>query len=266
MMSAAALVLTLLSPAADPPLRATPAYATLLPSISLPPTFEDRLLYYQSFDSPDGAPEVNGTGSAPNALEPQPDGIRGRCALGAQDTGLHLNSEAFSPHRPLTASFWWALVEDARIDGVFGLFHLTNGRGFISHFSRGQGEWCALQRPAGILQVYNLDGIANVNGIYEGDLLGKLDLRAGVWHHTAIVIRGASLVEVYTDGLKVFETRNNGRSFAPEDKLHDLRVGSFWGAPALIDEVAILQRALSAEEIADYVHAIRQMAAVDYPQ
>ena len=265
-MSAAALALMLLPAAADPPLRTAPAFTDLVPSVSLPPSFQDRLIYYQSFDSPDGAPEVNQTGAVPNALELQPAGMRGRCALGAQDTGLHLNSEAFSPHRPFTASFWWALSEDAKIDGIFGLFHLAGARGFISHFSRGQGEWCALQRPAGILQVYYLDGIANVNGIYEGNLLGKLDLRAGVWHHTAIVIRGASLTEVYTDGAKVFETRNNGRDFAPEDSLHDLRIGSFWGTRAFIDEAMVLQRALSAEEIADYVTAIRQMAAVGYPQ
>jgi hypothetical protein len=208
---------------------------------------------------------VNTTGAAPNALEPQAGGFRGRCALGAQDTGLHLNSEAFSPHRPFTASFWWALSEDARIDGVFGLFHLAGVRGLISHFSRGKGEWCALQRPVGVLQVYYLDGIANVNGIYEGDLLSRLDLRAGVWHHTAIVIRGASLTEVYTDGGKVFETRNNGRDFLPEDQLRDLRIGSFWGTRAFIDEVAVFQRALLPEEIADYVTALRQMAAVGYP-
>jgi hypothetical protein len=266
MMSAAALVLTLLSPAAAPPLRTTPTYDSLLPGVSLPPGFQDRLIYYQSFDSPDGAPEVNATGAGPNTLELQPTGFRGRCALGAQDTGLHLNSEAFSPHRPFTASFWWALSEDAKIDGIFGLFHLAGAHGFISHFSRGKGEWCALQRPVGVLQVYNFDGIANVNGIYEGDLLSKLDLRAGVWHHTAIVIRGASLTEVYTDGAKVFETRNNGRDFVPEDQLRDLRIGSFWGTPASLDEVAIFQRALLPEEIADYVTALRQMAAVSYPQ
>ncbi len=266
MMPLAALALALLSPAADPPLRTAPAYETLLPSVSLPPSYEDRLIYYQSFDTPDGGPEVNETGSTPNALEPLPDGIRGRCALGAKDTGLHLNSEAFSPHRPLTASFWWALQEDAAIDGVFGLFHLTGGQGMISHFSRGKGEWCALQRPAGVLQVYYFDGIANVNGIYEGDLLGKLELRAGVWHHTAVVVRGASLTEAYTDGAKVFETRNNGRNFLADDRLHDLRLGSFWGAQAYLDEVVILRRALSADEIAEYVTAVRQMAAVGYPQ
>ena len=266
MMSLAAVGLALLSPCASAQLRTAPAYETLLPGVSLPPSFEDRLLYYQSFDTPDGGPEVNETGSTPNALEPEPDGIRGRCALGAKDTGLHLNSDVFSPHRPLTASFWWALQEDAAVDGIFGMFHLAGERGMISHFSRGKGEWCGLQRPAGVVQVYYFDGIANVNGIYEGDLLAKLDLRAGVWHHTAMVVRAASLTEVYTDGAKAFETRNNGRNFLPEDKLHDLRVGSFWGAQAYLDEVMILQRALSADEIGEYVHMVRQMAAVGYPQ
>ena len=254
-MSFAALALALLPRSADAP---------VVVSRSLPPSFEDRLIYYQSFDSPDGAPEVNLTGSVPNPLEPSPAGLRGRCALGDQDTGVHLTSEAFSPHRPLTLSLWWALQEDAKIDGIFDMFSL-NGRGFISHFSRGRGEWCALQRPVGVVQVHGIPGIANVNGIYEGDLLSKLDLRAGVWHHSALVVRGASLVEVYTDGVKVFESRNNGRNFTPEDQLHDLRLGSYWGARTYLDEVVILQRALSADEIAEYVHMIRQMAAVGYP-
>jgi len=264
-VSLAAFALALLSPRADAPLRTTPAYHELMPGLSLPPSFEDRLIYYQSFDTPDGAPEMNATGSTPNALEPLAGGIRGRCALGTKDTGLHLTSEAFSPHRPLTLSLWWALEQDAAIDGVFGIFSL-NGRGFISHFSRGKGEWCALQRPVGVVQVYNLPGIANVNGIYEGDLLGKLDLRAGVWHHSAAVIRAASLVEVYTDGVKVFESRNNGRGFLPEDTLHDLRLGSYWGTPTYVDEVMILQRALLPDEIAGYADMTRQMAAVRYPQ
>lgn len=264
-MRAVVLVLAYLFPFGEPPLLTTPAQNPSVQLVSLPPTFEDRLIYYQSFDSPDGGPEINRTGSNPNLLERKANGIRGQCALGAEDMGLHLISEAFSPHRPITVSFWWALVEDAEIDGIFGLFHLTNGRGFISHFSRGKGEWCALQRPAGVLQVYYLDGIANVNGIYESDLMAKLDLHACVWHHTAVVVRGASLTEVYTDGTKVFETRNNGREFLAKDNLHDLRLGSFWGARSFVDEVLIFQRALAPEEIAEYVTAIRQMAAVGYP-
>ena len=98
------------------------------------------------------------------------------------------------------------------------------------------------------------------------DLAAHYDLRKDAWHHTSVVISGASLVEVYTDGTLAWKTRVKGRSFTPEDKLHDLTIGSRWGIAVSFDEVMIHRRALSANEIRDYVTAIRQMADVDYPQ
>jgi hypothetical protein len=174
-----------------------------------------------------------------------------------------LRSPEFSPHRPLTVSFWWALQEDAKIDSGFNLVHLQ-GRGIVSHFSRGKGEWCALQRNAAILQVYYLPGIQNVNGIYDADWAAHIELKAGAWHHTALVIHGGSLVEVYTDGKLAWSVRIDGRPFNEEDKLNDLTIGTR-GAPAMaIDEVIILRRALTAEEIATYVTAVRQMREAGY--
>jgi len=243
-----------------------PAVTPSIASLTLPPSFEDRLLYYASFDGGDAVPDFDET-NAQVVISPSVGdaGFIGGGALPEKDRLLQLRGECFSPHKPLTVSFWWALGEDERIDGSFGLCQLAGDKGFVSHFSRGKGEWCALERPVGILQVYNIPGIQNVNGIYDGDLAAHYDLRAGVWHHTAVVFRGASLVEVYTDGELAWKTRNKGRPFSADDKLHDLTIGSRWGIQTAFDEVVILRRSLTPTEIRDYVAAIGQMREVGYP-
>ncbi|HJN16162.1 MAG TPA: hypothetical protein QGH10_11745, partial [Armatimonadota bacterium] len=137
------------------PVRATPGFDPAVASLSLPPSFEDRLIYFNSFDDGDVEPDLDETGVQVIATPPVDGaGMRGGRATAVKDGVLQLRSEAFSPHEPLTVSFWWALGEDERIDGTFGLYHLTNGRAIVSHFSRGKGEWCQLPRPTGILQVY----------------------------------------------------------------------------------------------------------------
>ena len=255
------------APAATrPALRTTPAREPAIPSVALPPSFEDRLLYYNSFDGAGGKPQACSDSVEPRGtLTIAANGFRGKGALTGKQGWLQLQSADFSPHLPLTVSFWWALMDDHRVEGSFGLVHLGGGRGMVSHFSRGKGEWCALERPAGILQVYYIPGVKNVNGIYDRDLMGHVDLRGGVWHHTALVFRGASLVEVYTDGEKAWETRLVGRSFEASDKLHDLVLGTRGGAPMLIDEIIVLRRALTPDDIRRYVRALRQMRAVRYP-
>ncbi len=271
LMALAALVAALAGcmPAASrqPPVLTAPAYEPTVAAVGLPPAFEDRLLYYNSYDGNGAGGEVVGEGvevrSRPIAVFG--GGFRGTGAQADKQRVLQLHSEHFSPHRPLTVSFWWALAEDHKVDGGFGLVHLGGGRGFVSHFSRGKGTWCALERPAGILQVYYIPGIRNVNGIYDRDLMAHIDLRGGVWHHTALVFRGASLVEVYTDGEKAWETRLVGRSFEAADGLHDLVIGTRGGAPIVIDEVVVLRRALLPGDLARYVAALRQMRAIRYP-
>ncbi len=235
------------------------------PHLGVPPELEDRLLYYHGFEQVGGRPEISDASVAQvGNVNSVPDGMRGRGALTGKSGALQLRSPEFSPHKPLTVMFWWALAEDAKIDSGFGLVHLQ-GRGIISHFSRGKGEWCALQRNAAILQVYYFPGIQNVNGIYDADWADHVELKAGVWHHTALVIQGASLVEVYTDGRLAWSVRTDGRPFNEEDKVNEVTVGTR-GAPGLaIDEVLILRRALTAAQIADYVTAIRQMRQAAYP-
>ena len=244
----------------------TPTYTALSPFFAVPPFLDDRLVYYNSFDSPDGKPDLDRIAAQqPGKFALGPSRLLGRCAITGAPGAIRLRAPAFSPHRPLTVSFWWALREDAKVDGAFALFQLTNGRGFVSHFSRGKGEWCALQRPAGVLQVYNLPGIANVNGIYDYDLLAHLDLKAGVWHHTALTFSSASVVTLYTDGKPVYTVHLRGRAFAETDALHDLTIGAQHGAPMAIDDLLILTRVLLPEEIAGYVRGIMAMKAVNYP-
>ncbi len=165
-----------------------------------------------------------------------------------------LRGPALSPHRPLTLSFWWALPYDLAIDGGYSLFSL-NGKGMVAAFCRGKGEWCALQRPAGVFQVYYFNGIQNVNGIYDGDIRARLDLRKGVWHHTAVVFRRGCIAQMYTDGRMVFEVTTSGREFRPEDVLHDLSLGG----PLMVDELAILNRAVDGDLISDYFQGMARL-------
>ena len=251
---------------ADLPAVTAPAYKEVTPYLSLPPSLEDRLIYYHGFEREDGEPEINAAGARQRGrLVVGANGIRGRCAAAGKPQVLQLHSPAFSPHRPLTVAFWWALQRDPQPETCFGLFHLAGGRRYISHFSRGKGTWCGLKRPAGILQVYNFPEIRNINGIYDRDLRAHLELRAGAWHHTAIVFNGASLIEVYTDRCRAWSVRLRGGSFAASDRLHDLVIGNRHGIPMALDEVLVLRRALTAGELHTYVAAIRQMRAVHYP-
>lgn len=157
-------------------------------------------------------------------------------------------------------SFWWALAEDAKIDSGSGLFGISGG-GYIGHFVRGKGEWCALQRPTGVLQVYYFRGIQNVNLLYDGDLAAHLDLKAGVWHHTAAVFRAASIVELYTDGRKVAEIQTEGRSWRAGDNLRQIGFGPF-GSGGSVDEILVLDRAASGEAIARYYSVLSRLRSL----
>lgn len=183
--------------------------------------------------------------------------VRGGAAAPSWQAPLTLRGPMLSPHRPLTISFWWALPEDLPEEGGFQLWALQGG-GLVSHFVRGRGEWCALQRPAGVFQVYYFPGIQNVNGLYDMDLRAHLDTRKGAWHHEAVVFRRAQQVEVYTDGALVCETTLSGREFAESDNLTTLSVGG----GIVVDELSLLTRAIEPAQIAEYnlgLQRIREM-------
>ncbi|MBI2297703.1 MAG: hypothetical protein HYU66_01905 [Armatimonadetes bacterium] len=231
----------------------------------VPPAWEPGLVYYQSFDAEQGLPEVNTGGlQAQMALGLCAGGFRGRCGgpEGAGDPNqkalrLVAKDDTLSPHHPLSVLLWWRLPADLPVNGGFDILYVNARQGFVSTFARG-GPWCGLAATAGVVQVYYLPGISNVNGIYASPLRAGLDLRGGVWHHSAMVISAGSLVEVYTDGAKVFETRIQGRPFAAEDEFRTLTLGG-WGLS--IDEAMVLRRPLDAESLADYVRGMWQMRA-----
>lgn len=236
----------------------------------VPPWLEPCVAYHHAFEGSPEQPDLNAAqivtdlsarqgyreGDEPiKPITSTEAGFVGR-ALHVQDwrAPLVLRGAALSPHRPLTLLMWWALPYDLTIDGGYSLFQL-NGHGMVALFSRGKGEWCALQRPAGVFQVYYFNGIQNVNGIYDYDLLGHYDLRAGVWHHSAVVFRRATTAQVYTDGKLVFEVTISGREFSAEDQLHNLIIGG----PLLVDELMVLDRAVEGDMIADYYEGSRRL-------
>jgi hypothetical protein len=219
-----------------------------------PSWVEGCLLDYWTFDSDEGRSAARRlTVKDGSAAETTPSGLIGR-ALDTREKRLVLEGGTLSPHGPLTISFWWALNEDLPADGSFSLFQL-GGKGIVSAFVRGKGEWCALREPAGVLQVYYFPGIQDVNDIYDPELSRHLDLRAGVWHHTAAVFRRGSTVEMYTDGRRVAEVATSGRGFRADDGLTTLEVGG----GVHLDEVLVLDRAIDAEQVADYHRGVRRL-------
>jgi len=223
----------------------------------VPPQWSAGLAYAHSFDS--DTSEANTAGwQIHNPLRVVDAGFRGRCGEPVKPTGqdaliLSAKDDSLTPQRPLAVLFWWSLPADLPQQGGFDLLYL-HGRGFVSTFLRG-GPWCGLADTAAVVQVYNLPGISNVNGIYDYAPRTSLGLRAGEWHHCAVVIAAASLVSVYTDGRKVFETRTQGRTFTAEDGFRQLKIGG----PVRLDEVLVLRQVPAAEEIGDYVTGLRQM-------
>jgi len=222
-----------------------------------PRWFSENAIVYGSFD----AVRENALferSSGVEVREPVPPRRAGGFIGDALDTTerpLRLQGACLSPHRPWTLSFWWALPADLPVDGGFGLFGLS-GKGYIGAFVRGKGDWCALQRPAGVLQVYYFAGIRNVNDIYDMDIARTLVLRARVWHHTAAVFRLGSVVELYNDGSLASRITTTGRCFRPDDEMRNLEIGGgVW-----LDELAVLNRAVSPEQIRDYVQGMRRIA------
>lgn len=233
-----------------------------------PPWLEPAVAYYHGFESPLEQPEANAAGLAvdPSArqgahsetaapLAPVDEGFLGKgLSIGGWQAPLLLRGAALSPHRPLTLSFWWALEEDLPIDGGFELFALSGG-GLVSHFVRGKGEWCALQRPTGVFQVYYFAGIQNVNNLYDPDLAAHLALTRGAWHHETVVFRRAQEIQVYTDGEPVCQVALTGREFAESDNLTTLTIGG----PVRLDELMVLDRAIEPDQVAEYHRGMRRI-------
>ncbi|MBA2480228.1 MAG: hypothetical protein H0V44_06170 [Planctomycetes bacterium] len=230
--------------------------AAVAADIPGPAWFQDNAIFYQDFSQGADRPRLNSadlriTGGEAAAVRA---GFLGQ-AWSLEATELVLSGPMLSPHRPLTISLWWSLPRDLPITGGFGLAALT-GTGFISSFVSGKGEWCALQRPAGVLQMQRLAGIQDVNHLYDLDIAAHVDLRANVWHHTALVIAQASTAKLIIDGRLVGEATASGRFFTIGDELVNLRCGR----GIIIDELCVLARAIDVALIPDYVAGLRRIA------
>lgn len=246
------------------PLERSPAYGDSPGPVTIPPWFAHRVVYYNSFND-SGKAEINAAGfSEPAQIPIAADGFAGTGYACGMRNAFILRGDALSVHRPLTLSVWWRLDQDAQIDSGLQVFHLE-GRGFISAFVRGKGTWCALPKPAAVFQCYNFPRVRNVNGIYDRGIWDKGALRAGLWHHTALTVASASALRLYTDGRPVAKIDVAGRLLSTEDAVRTLYLGNrYGGIPMTLDEVAVVDRTLTPEEIARYHHALRQMAQAGY--
>ncbi len=230
--------------------------ATALEDANIPPSWDNRLIYYQNFQNSNGTPAYNSANlRSSGVISPMKGGLFGEC--GKPDEVINLQGEALSPSHPLTISFWWSLNTLPNNQSGFNLVSLT-GQGLISNFVR-SGPWCGLTQPAAVCQIYYFKGIKDVNGVYNTTILKSLDLKPGIWHHTLLTIIAASKVEVWTDGTKVFETRTVGRDFRGTDHVTNLQIGDNGPLGMSLAEVVILNRPLAPKEITDYYIAVRQM-------
>ena len=252
----------LLSATACLPAAELPAAACLY----LPPWLEDRVVYYQPFEGDPKAPVINRiqaeTGVARGTLVPGLAGKGLQDATPAKSAGpVTLRSPALRPDRPLTLSVWWRLDAPLAAETCFHLLTLRGGRGMVANFVRGKGDWCALTEPRFVFQVVYYEGIPAINGIWHGDAW----VEPAVWHHAAMVFRNAAEVDVYWDGTRRSHYAIKGRPFTVTDG-GSVEIGPNWlFHPMTLDEVMVVDRALSAEEVAAYVLAVQHLREVGFP-
>jgi len=245
---------------------ATFAWAEPAPAeacLYIPTLLENSVLFYESFES--DTPDSNKLDAAVSRGNGERGaGIAGHGLRtphsGKKSGGFSLGNLRLPLSRPLTVSMWWRLEEPMLAESNFHLLGLR-GQGWISNFVRGKGQWCGLSRPTCVVQVYNWPNVSNWNG-----LVGKGTVEHGVWHHAAITVTAGSHVCVYWDGELRADYTIRGRLFGTEDAVASIDAGSNWlYHPMTIDDVLVLNRALSADEIADYIAAVRALAGREFP-
>lgn len=224
----------------------------------VPPTLENRLVFYRSFDAPDGAAEVNAGIEVVREPALLPAGYIGRGASTSQEHSLLLVGPALSPHEPLTVALWWALEQTCPEQSGFGLLHLYGPKGFVSAFARG-GPWCALDDTAAVLQVWDVPGIPGINDIYDRRVRHSLDLSAGAWHHLTLTVAAGQEVRLFVDGRRATTAHLTSRGFGADHDLTRLNLGAAYGPTVFVDELMIWRRTLTDAEIADLVTAAAQL-------
>ena len=224
--------------------------------LSLPPSWDDRIIYYHGFDKNPQEPEINLKGLKIMCTSPKTvdDGIFGKALSCDPKQPFRINGEALSVSKPLTFMTWWRLDEDMKEETCFHLITLS-GKGIISNFVRGKGEWCALKEPTYISQIHGFGSIPNHNNPWGG----RAFFEKGQWHHCAISVGNANEVKIYWDGKLKELIMAKGRKFAPDD-VSVAEFGTNWlSHPMSIDEIIIVDRTLSEDEISEYVNALESL-------
>jgi hypothetical protein len=160
--------------------------------------------------------------------------------------------------KPLTVSIWWSIPKEIPEHGGLRLIRIMpvdqgvseGSATFISNYVRG-GPWNGIQDSAAVLQVYGFKDIKPITNIYDKSIRETLNSQPDKWRNTTIVVHPNGLVEVYWDGHTVASSQSKNRTFLASDILKSIQLGD--GADSvLIDDVLILQKAATAEEIATY--------------
>jgi len=109
--------------------------------ILVPESIKGSVIYYNDFEKPDGKAKINYWNLKENInLSHINEGVFGKGYLSSSKwkDGIILEGKALSPHNPITVSLWWALKEDHKEGGSFGIFCFY-GKGMSSCFVRGGG-------------------------------------------------------------------------------------------------------------------------------
>ena len=233
----------------------------------LPPRIADRVVFYHSFAKGLTTPDLNLMGAKLTLAEDDPvPGLAGAgymagSGIAAKKKGAFvLQSPALSVHKPLTVMFWWRLDEPMKEETGFGVLALR-GKGWISAFVAGKGPWCALKEPTYVFQCYSFPGMENCNDVWGG----RAWFEPSVWHHTTITVSGAADICIYWDGQLRTRHAPKGRLFK-EGEIGSVELGPSGNGPAMtLDEIVVLDRALSGEEIQTYLTAVKALAQVKFP-
>ena len=231
----------------------------------LPPAWADRVVFYHAFEQGVDQPEINLAGlQLRGEKTPPTSGFAGRGYRAPnqyeKQTPLRLLGPALSVHKPITIMHWWRLDAAMKPETCFQLLRLS-GTGYIASFVRGKGEWCGLQAPTYISQLYDFPEISNHNNPWGGPAWFK----DGEWHHVAITVANAREVRIYWDGVLRETILAKGRTFRAGDVgAADLDCNWLYH-PMTIDDVIVVDRVLLPEEIAAYVQAVRSLREVEFP-
>ena len=234
----------------------------------LPPSFADRVVFYDAFERGDGSPEINrihadvvgGSGTVPDGFAGRGHPSNGPNAAGPP---LEVRSPALAVSHPITVLRTFRLDRPMVETSSFQLIALL-GKGHISCFVHGAGEWCALQRPTLFVQIDSFPRIANVNQAIRDNAY----FPPGQWHQVAVTVANGADVRFYLDGQPLVTVQAKGRPFKPDD-VSSVQPASEPGGgvdpPTTTDDLTVVDRALSPPEIEQAWRAAQALRRLGVP-